>query len=106
MLFRRDFVRHLLLFSTSGAVGLGAVAAPLRALAAPDPPTPAATPTYVPGATVTAIPKGTATPTPGAAPAIVPTATPTPVAQAWVQALRSIPLWSGPDDGADQFGFA
>lgn len=28
------------------------------------------------------------------------------VAQAWVQALRPIPLWSGPDDNADQLGVA
>ena len=28
------------------------------------------------------------------------------MAAAWVQALRNIPLWSGPDDNAVQFGFA
>jgi lipoprotein-anchoring transpeptidase ErfK/SrfK len=33
-----------------------------------------------------------------------PTATPLP--QAWVQALRPLPLWSGPDDNAEQFGYA
>jgi lipoprotein-anchoring transpeptidase ErfK/SrfK len=30
----------------------------------------------------------------------------TPVPQEWVQALRPIALWSGPDDSADQFGYA
>jgi lipoprotein-anchoring transpeptidase ErfK/SrfK len=42
----------------------------------------------------------TASPTPAA------TATATAVPEAWVQALRSLPLWSGPDDKAQQFGFA
>jgi hypothetical protein len=37
-------------------------------------------------------------------PTAVPTAVPT--AAAWVQALRALPLWSGPDDNAEQFGTA
>jgi lipoprotein-anchoring transpeptidase ErfK/SrfK len=49
-----------------------------------------------------------------ASPTLAPTASPTPAAtatatavpQAWVQALRALPLWSGPDDNALQFGFA
>jgi hypothetical protein len=36
----------------------------------------------------------------------MPSPTPTPPPQAWVQALRPLPLWSGPDDNADQFGYA
>ena len=35
-----------------------------------------------------------------------PTATPPPAPQAWVQALRPLPLWSGPDDNAEQLGTA
>jgi hypothetical protein len=37
-------------------------------------------------------------------PTAVPTAMPTP--PAWVQGLRALPLWSGPDDNAEQFGTA
>jgi hypothetical protein len=36
----------------------------------------------------------------------VPTATPVPTAPAWVQALRPVPLWSGPDELAIQLGTA
>ena len=38
----------------------------------------------------------------------MPTAVPTPIPTppAWVQALRPLPLWSGPDEFAEQFGVA
>jgi hypothetical protein len=88
MLRRRDF---LPLLTTSGLVCLSAAGVPAsRALAATPTPSPAATP------------KPVATPTPAPSP----TASPTPVPQAWVQALRPLPLWSGPNDTAEQFGYA
>jgi len=71
---------------------------PARAVAAPSSPTPAPSPT--PRSKVSPTVAPTASPTPAAI------ATATPIPEAWVQALRSLPLWSGPDDNAQQFGFA
>jgi hypothetical protein len=92
-LSRRLFLRRLSV-GLAGAAALGFYP-PAQALAAPTTPTPNATP--VPSAT----------PRP-AQPTLVPTAVPTavPTPPAWVQALRAIPLWSGPDDNAEQFGAA
>jgi L,D-transpeptidase-like protein len=85
--------RHCLCrFSTSIVLGLTALSVPARVLAAGTP-----TPTA---------PSRTATPRPTASPTPAPTASPTPLPQAWVQALRPLPLWSGPDDNAQQFGYA
>jgi lipoprotein-anchoring transpeptidase ErfK/SrfK len=56
--------------------------------------------------TTTPTPKPSPTSRPSASPTPAATATPAPANQAWVQALRSIPLWSGPDDNAEQFGTA
>ncbi len=72
-----------------GALALGLVS---PALAAPATPTPTPSPSPTPR------------PSPTAVPVAVPTAVPTP--PAWVQALRPIPLWSGPDDNAEQLGAA
>src|SRR5437870_9619151 len=87
---RRHFLRQLSL--SSAALGLAALV-PARALAAPS------TPTRVPSPTP--VPSPTRTPTPAPAPTSTPVPTP-----AWVQALRAIPLWSGPDDNAEQLGAA
>lgn len=111
MLSRRDFLRH---FRTSLIAGILVGVAPSTGFAAA---TATATATPTPrGKTATAVPSPTRTPTPGgsptptttrtAAPSPSPTATATPAPQAWVQALRAIPLWSGPDDNAIQFGNA
>ncbi|MBV8713492.1 MAG: L,D-transpeptidase [Chloroflexi bacterium] len=89
MVRRRDFLR---LLPTSGLISLSALGGPASAFAAT--PTPTLTPT----------PRPVASPTPAPSPS--PTPSPTPVAQAWVQALRALPLWSGPDDNAEQFGYA
>jgi hypothetical protein len=69
-----------------GLVGAVCLLRPARLLAAPLTPTPTAplTPTPRPRAT----------------------ATPVPTAAAWVQALRNLPLWSGLDENAEQFGVA
>ncbi len=88
-LSRRTFLRHISL-GLAGALALGL---PTTAAAAPTTPTPN-TPTPLP------VPSPTPRPSPTAVP------TPVPVAPAWVQALRPIPLWSGPDDNAEQFGAA
>src|SRR5947209_3321644 len=95
MLLRRNFLRQL---TSCGLLGLGAAVVPASALAARTTPTPTRTPTARPS------PSPSPSPSPTVAPR--PTATPTPAPQAWVQALNSIPLWSGPDDNAEQFGFA
>jgi hypothetical protein len=71
-----------------GLVGIVALGFPAQALAQARP-----TPTPSP------IPPPTPRP-------IIPTPTPIPTAPAWVQALRTTPLWSGPDDNAEQFGTA
>ncbi|HEX8968317.1 MAG TPA: L,D-transpeptidase [Chloroflexota bacterium] len=88
--YRRDLLRYISL--TSGVLGLAAleVAAPTLAAAAAPTPTPTPSPS----------PRPTPSPTPS------PTATPVPVAPAWVQTLRAVPLWSGPDANAVQFGVA
>jgi hypothetical protein len=83
---RRRFLQRLSL-GLAGAISLGL---PGPASAAPTTPTPK--PTIVPS------------PTPRPLPTAVPTAV--PMAAAWVQALRAIPLWSGPDDKAEQLGAA
>ncbi|HEY1292240.1 MAG TPA: L,D-transpeptidase family protein [Chloroflexota bacterium] len=91
-----------------------ALAAPATVTAVPRTPTPAAksatptpagkSPTPVASPTVAS----TAAPSPSPSPTLAPqpTATSTPPPQAWVQALRPIPLWSGPDDQAQQLGTA
>ena len=61
------------------------------------------TPSASPSPAGTATPAPTATPTAASAAA---TATATPAAAPWVQSLRPIQLWSGPDDSAIEFGIA
>src|SRR5207302_8250079 len=65
-------------------------------------------PTAVPTAVPTTVPTLAPTAVPTAVPTMAPTAIPTavPFTPAWVQALRPIPLWSGPDDNAEQLGAA
>ncbi|HEY2592561.1 MAG TPA: L,D-transpeptidase [Chloroflexota bacterium] len=119
MLQRRHFLR---LLSLSGFIALGvssrALAAPATVTPVPRSPTatpagasptPAASPTAAPSPS----PRAAASPTaasPTSAPTLAPSPTaapaPPPTAQAWVQALRPIPLWSGPDDQAQQLGAA
>jgi len=111
---------------SSAFLGAFALGAPARARAAPttrtptptpsqtpvpSTPTPAPsatpvppTPTLVPSPTPTLVPSATPLPTPSPTP--LPTATPIPTPPAWVQALRPIPLWSGPDEFAEQLGTA
>ena len=113
---RRDVLRYLA--AASGLIGLGALAAPGRALAAAATPTPVRTvtprPSPTPQPSPTATPQPSPTPTPVAGPTLqpspsptpAPTATPVPTAPAWVQALRPVPLWSGPDEFAIQLGTA
>jgi L,D-transpeptidase catalytic domain len=118
---RRRFLR---LAGLSAGLALP-LAYPLQVLGAPQTgpfltPTPTQTPAKLPtaAATPTAAPKTqTAVPAaPASAATTVPTATataapatpaasPTPVAN-WVQALRPIPLFDGPDDAANQIGTA
>jgi L,D-transpeptidase catalytic domain len=74
---------------------LGAIGSPEPARAAPATPTPARSPTPAASPTPRLLPSPTIAPSPTAAPA-----------QAWVQALRPISLWSGPDDNAEQLGTA
>ena len=69
--------------------GVVALARPTIVSAQRTPPTP--TPTPSPQPTV----RPTFTPIP------TPTPLPEPRQQAWVQALRTLPLWSGPDDNAE-----
>jgi lipoprotein-anchoring transpeptidase ErfK/SrfK len=114
---RRRFLR---LLGISGFVALcvpaRALAAPATVTAVPRTPTPGAasrTPTPAgksptPGPSQTTAASPTLTPLPSPSPTLPPqpTATATPVPQAWVQSLRAIPLWSGPDDNAVQLGTA
>ena len=92
---RRDFLQHVL-SSSSVLLGLGGLTRPGSALAAAATPTPSAV-----SPTPTPLPSPSATPKPAPTPVAI--ATPTP---AWVQALRPISLWSGPDDNAEQLGAA
>jgi lipoprotein-anchoring transpeptidase ErfK/SrfK len=106
MLSRRDLLRHL---RTSGLVTLTAFGVPATALAAPGTPgTPpgVATSTPATAASPTPVTIASATPRPVVLPTSTPRPTPSPTPQAWVQALRTLPLWSGPDDNAEQFGYA
>src|SRR5262245_54045362 len=82
-LHRRDFLQ---LF----AVALGAPATPKPA-----------TPTPVP-----ARPSPTSTPQPQPTPARTPSPTTTRQPLPWLQALRPLTLWSGPDDQAEPLGTA
>lgn len=84
---RRDFLR---LLPISGLLSVAAISVPPDVLAAAA----TATPTRTPSPANSPTPRATASPSP------------TPVPQAWVQALRPLPLWSGPDDNAEQFGNA
>src|SRR6266536_762871 len=63
------------------------------ALAAPTTPTPDTAPP-------------TRTPAPRATPTPVPSPTLTPRAQPWLQSLRPLTLWSGPDEAAEALGTA
>ncbi|HEV7662974.1 MAG TPA: L,D-transpeptidase [Chloroflexota bacterium] len=78
--------------SLIGAVALGKPAAVL----AQTQPKPSPSPTPVPTPVPTTVPSPTARPS----------STPVPTAAAWVQALRPVALWSGPDDNAEQLGAA
>jgi hypothetical protein len=104
---RRDLLRFLGvgLLGSAGLIGLG-FARPARVDAADNTPTPA-TPVATPTPAITGTP---ITPTPIAArtPTLQPQPSATPLAPspAWVQALRTLPLWSGPDDDAEQLGVA
>jgi hypothetical protein len=57
-------------------------------------------------ATPTPSPRPTLAPSPTPRATTAPTSTPVPTPQAWVQALRPLPLWSGSDDNAEQLGAA
>jgi L,D-transpeptidase-like protein len=130
---RRTFLRQLSL-GLAGAASWGVPARVLAATATPTPtPTPrgasnatptsgaSATPTAGASATTAAAQATAATATPRASATVVPSATPVPspspgpsptptsapaTQPAWVQSLRALPLWSGPDDNAEQFGVA
>jgi hypothetical protein len=90
---RRELFRRVAL----GLVGAIALGLPAQALAQAKPkPTP----------TPNREPPGWPTPRPGPTATPIPTPTLVPTAPAWVQALRPLPLWSGPDENAEQLGAA
>src|SRR5262245_36264743 len=102
---RRIFLRLVVLGMSAGAL-LG----PRTVFAAPGTPTPAPT---RPPATPTPRPtQPPSSPTPRATqPPVRPSPTPSPVVQtspapAWLQALRPLTLWSGPDDAGEPLGTA
>jgi lipoprotein-anchoring transpeptidase ErfK/SrfK len=89
------------------ATSTAAAASPTPAQATAT--TVAATATPNRAAQATATPAPSATPAPAPSPSPSPSPTPTvvvPAQQAWVHSLSALPLWSGPDDNAEQFGVA
>lgn len=97
--------RRVLLRLLGAGVGLALPLAQVARAAAQAVPAATSTPSAL-GPTPTGATPGPATPGATASAGATPTAVAQAPAPAWVQALRPLPLWSGPDDEAVQLGTA